>query len=113
MKEDVKVKYEKEIRCIKYHIELNPGEPKFLVSAKTGVASEIIDKIIAKGIILEEGGILRLPVRQTIKGEARRKLLDELKQSVIEDKYKNKGRSRLLDDLEKRNHTNRHEEDER
>lgn len=113
MEADVKVKYEKEIMYIKNYIGLNPGQPKCFVSAKTHVSPEIIDELIAEGIIKEEGGVLKLVTRQNIKGKEREDLLIRLKESVIEDKYKNAGRSRLLDDLERRNRTNRHETDGR
>lgn len=113
MKEDVKEKYKKEIMYIKNYISLNPGKPKFLVSANTHISLEIINKLVNEGIILEEAGILKLVTRQTIKGEERKELLIRLKQSVIEDKDKdedkdedknkcknqNRERSKLLEDL--------------
>lgn len=96
--------YEHELSIVKRYISLLPNEYKYVISAKSGVSIDIIDKLVEQGLLEEESGVLK-EVRKTkssvSREEERRRFANELR-CAIKPVENNDAKSKLLIDLQQR-----------
>ena len=100
-------KYKVELKKIKNYITLFPNEPKYKVSATTGISLEIIDELIEEGYLEEREGELKTASRRgRMRLDERSRLINGMgtyQKSDIEnpEKLENSLESKLVSDLRK------------
>ncbi|MBQ2937660.1 MAG: hypothetical protein IJE05_02095 [Clostridia bacterium] len=93
------IRYKKELRTIKDCIERYPNEPKYKVSAYTGISLEVIRELIDQGFLREENGELKVAMKSNINNEQRRNLINRLAVDTPIHNVKPQERSQLVIDL--------------
>ena len=69
--------YGKELKKIKNYITLFPNQPKYLVSAKTGISLDIIDVLIENVLLEEREGALKAAnIRRKLNLDERSKIIN-------------------------------------
>ena len=102
--------YEKELGRVKNYVALNPHEPKYKVSAFTGVSLDIIIQLIDDGKLEENEGELRIRRNKNLTNQKREKLVSELSVEINKD-HLEKNESRLVRDLRDLKHGREEKED--
>ena len=111
--------YGKELKKIKNYITLFPNQPKYLVSAKTGISLDIIDVLIENGLLEEREGALRATnIRKKLNLDERSKIINGMenyeKNSLTTSKSLEKSEeSKLVVDLRNMKEQNKDDDYER
>ena len=111
--------YGKELKKIKNYITLFPNQPKYLVSAKTGISLDIIDALIENGLLEEREGTLKsASIRRKLNLDKKAQIINgignyeknTLSNSNLQEKREE---SKLVVDLRKMKEQNKEDDYER